>query len=60
MWSFPINSEAFEEKAKKAMTPQYQLDEKGQPMLDENGNKIEQSTGGYGDEDGNTDRTFTP
>ena len=34
------------------MTPQYMLDENGEPMLDENGDPIEMSQGGIGFGDG--------
>lgn len=47
-WGFPINRKVFDQKAEEAMTPVYQLDANGQPLLDEEGNKIEQSQGGMG------------
>ena len=45
-WGFPSNRAAFEKKLKEAMTPEYQKDENGNFILDENGKKIEVSRGG--------------
>lgn len=39
-WAFPIMQEAFDRDLKEAMTPRYELDENGDPMLDENGEPI--------------------
>ncbi len=47
-WGFPSNRAAFDERLKEAMTPEYQKDEKGNYILDENGEKIEISRGGWG------------
>lgn len=47
MWGFPININAFNEMLEDAMTPQYQTDENGNFVLDENGNKIEISQGSW-------------
>lgn len=47
-WGFPVNRQDFEAQAKVAMTPDYMLDENGDPMLDENGDPIEYSQGGIG------------
>ena len=46
-WGFPINKESFDKVMEKAMTPEYQTDENGDPVLDENGNPIELSMGGW-------------
>lgn len=46
--NFPSNVNAFNEKLEKAMTPVYRKDEQGNFILDENGNKIEESQGGWG------------
>ncbi|MBR2130927.1 MAG: hypothetical protein IJ955_00065 [Oscillospiraceae bacterium] len=51
-WGFPVNRQDFDRMAQQYMTPQYVLDEYGEPMLDENGNPIEQSQGGIGWGDG--------
>lgn len=48
LMGFPINRRSFEKRALEAMTPEYQRDENGQFVLDENGEKIEQSKGGVG------------
>ena len=40
IWSFPINQNAFDAKLKKMMTEEYQTDENGNVMKDENGNPI--------------------
>lgn len=45
-WGFPSNRAAFEKKLTEAMTPEYQKDENGNYILDENGKKIEVSRGG--------------
>ena len=37
VWNFPINKTAFDKQMEKAMTPDYQYDENGEIMLDENG-----------------------
>lgn len=47
-WGFPVNRQDFEAMARVAMTPEYMLDENGDPMLDENGDPIEWSQGGIG------------
>ena len=44
---FPTNKAAFDKRLEKAMTPEYQKDADGNFVLDENGNKIEISTGGW-------------
>ena len=46
MYAFPINRTLFEQVAEDAMTPEYQKDMDGNYILDENGNKIEESQGG--------------
>lgn len=48
----PTNLNVYNEKLKKAMTPQYQQDAEGNFLLDENGEKIPISTGGMGMPDG--------
>ena len=52
-WSFPILKSAFDEKAKEAMTQEYETDADGNQILDENGNPIPISTGGmsWGEEE---------
>ena len=47
-WYMPSNTAAFDKKLKDAMTPEYQKDENGNYILDENGNKVEVSQGGWG------------
>lgn len=47
-WGFPSNRAAFDERLKEAMTPEYQKDMNGNYILDENGEKIEISRGGWG------------
>ena len=47
-WNFPSNKNAFNARLKEAMTPVYMTDGNGEYILDENGNKIEQSQGGFG------------
>ena len=49
---FPVNKQDFDCLARRYMTPQYMLDENGEPMLDENGEPIEMSQGGIGWGDG--------
>ena len=51
-WGFPVNKQDFDCLARRYMTPQYMLDENGEPMLDENGEPIEMSQGGIGWGDG--------
>ena len=45
-WGFPTNKNAFEKRLKEAMTPEYERDENGNFILDENGEKIEIGQGG--------------
>lgn len=53
MWGFPIMKDRLEEAFVEAMTPQYEVDwETGENLLDENGNPIESSKGGWGYGDG--------
>lgn len=51
-WGFPVNRQDFDRMAEEAMTPNYILDENGEPMLDENGEPMEYSQGGWGWGDG--------
>ena len=46
IWSFPVNRALFEQAAEIAMTPEYETDDQGNYILDENGEKIESSLGG--------------
>ena len=46
-YGFPTNKNAFEKKMKEAMTPEYEKDMNGNYILDENGEKIELSMGGF-------------
>ena len=48
VYSFPTNRAAFDAKLKQAMTPIWRTDENGNYVLDENGNKIEESQGTWG------------
>lgn len=48
VWDFPIVKKYFEESAAKAMEQEYELDENGNQILDENGEPIKVSNGGYG------------
>lgn len=47
-WYLPTNRAAFMKKLEAAMTPEYVKDEKGNYVLDENGEKIEVSHGSWG------------
>lgn len=49
---FPITKSAFEAAAATAMEKQYETDENGDPVLDENGEPIEISVGGFSYGDG--------
>lgn len=40
IWSFPINKTAFDKKLEEAMTEEYETDENGEIMKDEDGNPI--------------------
>ena len=40
VWNFPVNQKAFDAKMKEAMTEEYQTDENGNQLLDENGDPI--------------------
>ncbi len=42
-WGYPVNIKLFNEGLKEAMTPYYRQDETGAYVLDENGEKIEES-----------------
>ena len=48
MIQFPTNKTAFNKKLEEAMTPEYEKDADGNYLLDENGERIEVSQGGYG------------
>jgi len=52
VYGFPTNKAAFDKKLKDAMTPQYQTDENGKPVLDAKGNKTEMPRGGMSVEGG--------
>jgi ABC-type glycerol-3-phosphate transport system substrate-binding protein len=52
MGDFPVLKSRLDEVIAEAMTAEYEMDENGQPLLDENGNKIERSKGGIGFENG--------
>lgn len=50
--SFPINKADFDKAREEAMTPQYSLDENGEPYLDENGEPYITNLGSYWMNDG--------
>jgi ABC-type glycerol-3-phosphate transport system substrate-binding protein len=52
MGDFPVLKSRLDEVIAEAMKVEYELDLNGQPLLDENGNKIEISKGGIGFGDG--------
>ena len=54
LWGLPVNVHVFNKKLEEAMTPEYIKDESGNYVLDENGEKIQQSRGGIGFGDGST------
>lgn len=47
LWGLRTNKNAFEKKLKNAMTVEYQRDENGNYLLDEDGNRIEVDRGSY-------------
>ncbi len=51
-YGFPTNRAAFDTRLEEAMTPQYEKDADGNYKLDENGERIERSLGGFGFGDG--------
>ena len=54
VYSIPTNINAYKALVKKAMTPEYKKDANGNFILDEDGNRIEVSRGGYGTANGQT------
>lgn len=44
---FYVNKKDFDKSMTDAMTPQYETDENGDPVLDENGNPVELTMGGW-------------
>ena len=53
-WGLPTNVKVYQDKLKEAMTPTYRKDGEGNFLLDENGEKIMESRGGWTTEDGET------
>ena len=53
-YGLPSNRQAFEKELKAAATPEYETDEAGEVLLDENGEPIEKSRGGMATGDGLT------
>ena len=51
-YGLPSNAEVFNERLKDVMTVDYQTDENGQPLLDENGNKLTNPKAIYWGNDG--------
>ncbi len=47
-FGFPVLQNAYDEVIEKDMTPYYMTDKDGEYILDENGNRIEDSSGGIG------------
>lgn len=47
-WNLPTNKKVFNKLLEKEMTPEYRKDAEGNYLLDEDGNKIEESKGGIG------------
>lgn len=54
IYSIPTNINVYNKNLKEAMTPQYEKNADGSYKLDEDGNKIEVSRGGYGTASGKT------
>lgn len=52
--SFSVLKSDLEQAFEEAMTPEYDLDENGDPLLDAEGNKVERSKGGYSYGSGST------
>ncbi len=52
VYVIPSNRHAFEKQLKEYMTPIYQKDDNGNYVLDENGEKIQESRGGWTDDTG--------
>ena len=52
-YGLPCNKAVFNAKLEEEMTPQYVTDVDGNFVLDENGEKVQMSRGGWGDEFGN-------
>ncbi|MBQ9662709.1 MAG: extracellular solute-binding protein [Oscillospiraceae bacterium] len=52
VWMIPSNRKVFDKQLKEIMTPNYRKDANGNFILDENGEKIEESRGGWVDESG--------
>ena len=50
--NIPVSLKAYRAKLEEAMTPEYEKDENGNIRLDENGEKIQVSRGGYWTENG--------
>jgi ABC-type glycerol-3-phosphate transport system substrate-binding protein len=50
--NLPVLKSRLDEVIADAMEVEYEMDQNGQPLLDENGNKIERSKGGYGFDNG--------
>ena len=50
-WNFPVNKADFDKMAEEAMTAEYMTDGEGNPVLDLDGNPIEESQGGWGWDD---------
>ena len=50
-WGFPVNKAEFEAMAQEAMEVEYMTDSEDNPILDLNGNPIQESKGGWGWDD---------
>ena len=54
----PISKKVYRERLEKAMTPEYEKDENGEFILDENGEKKQVPIGGYWTEDGTEKKVY--
>lgn len=52
VYTIPSNRNVFDKKLNELMTPNYRKDSEGNYILDENGEKIQESRGGWSDETG--------